>query len=157
MPKVPRNCAVCGKSFSIKPSALKRGRGRCCSPQCAGAFSAKKYTETRRVVVASLVSDVAPARRVNQVKETFTLPIKPYNITISKMLNGSVMIFSDVPVSEALPTVAAAYRAVENTVLEHFVAGVDVMDFSYLKGLEAILYRVCRTPDPEIWGYNTDD
>jgi hypothetical protein len=157
MAKVPRNCVVCGKAFSIKPSALKRGRGRCCSPQCAGSLSAKKYNDTRKVLEAQVVTDLVPTRKLtNQVRESFTLPLKPYNITISKLLNGRMLVFSDTPVSEALPTVAAAYRAVEHTVLEHYVAGVDVMSDAYLKGLALILHRVCKTHEPEIWGYETD-
>lgn len=33
-----KNCLVCGKQFHTKPSYVRKGRGRFCSPQCSGVY-----------------------------------------------------------------------------------------------------------------------
>jgi hypothetical protein len=131
---------------------LKRGRGRYCSWECSNRGRGR----ITAIVAAATVEKPGHAP-TNQVVESFTLPLKPYNITISKLRNGNTMVFSDTPTAAALPEVAAAYKAIENIVLAHHSAGVKVLSPAYLKGLAEILHLVCRTGAATIWGYETHE
>jgi len=144
-------CRVCGKMSYTRQSEVLRGRGRYCSWSCSnkGRNLKKKAIEP--------ISEAPTRKVVNQVESSFTLPLEPYNITISKLLNGNVMVFSDTPTHMVAPCMAAAIKTVEHTILAHHMAGVDVLDPLYLKGLEEILHIVCKTPQAEIWGNETDD
>jgi len=144
---VDGNCLYCGVPVSASENEYKRGRGRYCSVACSNRGRVRSTAlvekETRKVT--------------NQVAESFTLPLKPYNITITKLLNGNMMVFSDIPSDNAPPCVAAAVKTVENTVLCHHLAGVNVLEPHYLRGLSDILHMVCKTEAPTIWGYDSDD
>lgn len=98
-------------------------------------------------------SEKRTRKHTNQVKESFTLPLKPYNITITTLLNGNTIVFSDTPTDQMTPCGAAAIKTVENTVLSHYLAGVNVLDPNYIDGLDTILRTVCGSPMADIWGY----
>jgi len=149
---VDRKCLYCGEPVSISENEFRRGRGRYCSVACSNRG------RNENTAIVERIKTIQETRKVtNQVAESFTLPLKPYNITITKLLNGNMMVFSDIPSDNAPPCVAAAVKTVENTVLCHHLAGVNVLEPHYLRGLSDILHMVCKTEAPTIWGYDSDD
>lgn len=144
MPKVARSCPVCDKPFWIRESELKRGRGRYCSFSCSNRARAAKTTE------------IVPTFS-NQVETSFEIPLEPYNFVISKLRNGVVIVLSDIPYEKATPCAAAVLKAMEQLILAHHVAGLDVLDRFYIKGLKDILDVVSFTSVAESWGWDTNE
>lgn len=60
-PDVPRECVRCGKSFTVRPSQLKRGRGKYCSYSCMGKGGNKVRHEKPPTVQ---IKTLAPGTRV---------------------------------------------------------------------------------------------